>query len=898
MRTLQQIKKTDNLSPLSPLEHLFELSGDVLCIIGQDGNLRRVNAAFTDCLGWTPGAALSRDYLDLVHPDDRDHTRLTMQRRSAHGEPVSDDSRWRCADGSFRWMSWRASAPDRSGSIYVLARDVTRTRNGDAELSTLEEHAGVGIAVVDSETRFVKVNPAFCEMVGYSERELLHMTGMDITHPHDRPVQIDYHRRLALGEIKSYVTEKQYVRKDGSVIWARVTISAVRDACTPIRTFIGVVEDISETKRGTIALAESESRYFRIASNVPGLVYQFRRERDGTASFPFVSLGAKNLYGMSPAELQANPHLMFDAVHPDDREHFYASMAAAARSQSETPWRWTGRITVDDKVKWVEACARPQQLDDGTIVWDGVLRDITEMHDAALQLQSSENRYRSLFQNHPNAVFLLDVDGVFRSANPACSALCGYENDEMLGTAFDPLVVSEHQPTARAELGRALQGSATTYELTILHKSGRRIELSVTNIPVIDDGAVVGVFGIARDLTGQRELEAQFRQAQKMEAVGQLAAGVAHDFNNILTVIHGCSEFLTASLADDDVRREDVDMIRAAATRAALLTRQLLAFSRKQVLQPAIVDLNGCIQELETMLARALGEDVTLELSLANDLAFISADVGQLQQVIVNMAVNARDAMPGGGTLSIATSNTVVDDAFVRLRPDASPGPHVRLSISDTGTGMDDATLARIFEPFFTTKEAGKGTGLGLATAYGIIRQSSGHITVTSAPDSGTTFDIYLPTEDVSSGSVPPEPVTTTATFHDARKRHGGETILLVEDDPAVRCLASQMLTRNGYGVVEAANGAEALDTIRAWNGRVDMVLTDAMMPSMNGGELTEALANEYPAIRVLFMSLYADDDIVNRGPDSRRAFIPKPFTTAGLAAKVREVLDAYCDAA
>ena len=893
MRTLRQLAEVDGSASL---ERLFELSGDVVCRIGGDGTVRQVNAAFTECLGWSPNSVLSRGLLDLIHPGDRDRMRLTMQRCRENHEPVSDDARWRCADGSARWLSWRASAPDESGSIFVLARDVTRTKNVAAELSALEDYAAVGIAVVDTVGRFVKVNPAFCEMLGYSESELLRMTNRDVTHPHDRPVLADYNRRLASGEIRSYVTEKQYVRKDGAAIWARLTISAVRDEGGPIQTFIGLVEDISEAKRGTIALAESESRYFRIAANVPGLVYQYRQERDGIVSFPFVSNGAKNLYGLSPAEIQARPELMFNAVHPDDREQFHASMAAAARSQA--PWRWTGRIVVGDAIKWIEGCARPQQLHDGAIVWDGLLRDITEVHEAAVQLRSSENRYRSLFANHPDAVFLLDATGVFQSANPACSALSGYANDEMLGRLFDPLVVPEQLATARAQVGRALKGTATTCELAILHKSGRRIELSVTNIPVIEGDSVVGVFGIARDLTTQRELEAQLRQAQKMEAVGQLAAGVAHDFNNVLTVIHGCSEFLTASLPEGDERHEDVDMIRNAAARAAILTRQLLAFSRKQVLQPTLVDLNGCIEELGTMLARSLGEDVSLDLTLAGDLAFISADVGQLQQVIVNMAVNARDAMPSGGRLSLTTSNALIDDAYVRLHPDANAGPHVRLSISDTGCGMDDATRARIFEPFFTTKGAGKGTGLGLATAYGIIRQSAGHITVSSAPGSGTTFDIYLPTVDISSGGDRTGRGAATITGSTSRSHSGGETILLVEDDTTVRCLASQILTRDGYGVVEAANGAEALDTIRAWNGRVDLVLTDAMMPVMNGGELADALATEYPNIRVLFMSLYTGDDIVRRGADSRRAFIPKPFTTADLTAKVREVLDGSRDAA
>jgi two-component system cell cycle sensor histidine kinase/response regulator CckA len=896
MRTLLQIAEREKSPAISPAEGLFELSGDLLCVIDAEGTLRRINSAFTDTLGWSSSSAISRPYLDFVHRGDRDRVDLSIQRCITGDGSGPDDSRWRCKDGSYRWLSWRSSSPDENGLMIVVGRDITHTKHVVAELSALQEYAAVGIAMCDATGRLLKVNPAFCEMVGYAEDELLRMNSRDITQPRDRVLQADYLRRLASGEVRSYIAEKQYVRKNGSTIWTRVTLSAVRDASVPIQTFIGVVEDISESKNRAVALAESESRYFRVASNVPGVVYQYRIERDGTVSFPFVSSGATDLYEVTPAEIQANPNLVFDAVHPDDREHFHASMAAAVRSHS--PWRWTGRMVVGKTEKWVEGCARPQQLHDGATVWDGLLRDITEVHEAALQLQGSEHRYRSLFENHPDAVFSLDCTGRFQAANPACSALCGYENEEMLGQAFDPLLVPEQVETVYAQLNRALHGSATTFDLTLRHKSGRHVEVSLTYIPVIVGGEITGVFGIARDLTDQRELEAQLRQAQKMEAVGQLAAGVAHDFNNVLTVIQGCSEFLVASLPEGDERREDVDMIREAAARAAMLTRQLLAFSRKQVLQPTVVDLNSCIEELQAMLARTLGEDVVLVTEMASDLGFISADAGQLEQVMVNMAVNARDAMPDGGRLSLTTSNCMVDDAHVRLHPGATPGPHVRLSITDTGCGMDEATISRIFEPFFTTKGPGRGTGLGLATAYGIIRQSSGHITVTSTPGIGTTFDIYLPNIRAQVATSERDHQYALGHAPASASRHGTDTILLVEDDTTVRCLASQMLTRDGFGVVEAANGAEALATVRAWDGKIDLVLTDAMMPVMNGGELADALSREFPDIKVLFMSLFTGDDIVRRGADSRRAFIPKPFTASDLTQKVRDVLATVRDVA
>ena len=908
MRTKHNVPESDQGLADTPAGRFFELSRDLLCVVGPSGILLRVNPAFTDTLGWATSQLVSRPYLDFVHTADRVRSRAALIDRLAGVDAIPGEYRWRCANGSYRWLEWKSSLPDENGLIYAIGRDITQNKRVEAELRALHEHTVVAIGMSDCSGRFLKVNPAFCEMLGYPEVELLQMTSVDVTFPDDRAAQSGYMARLASGELRSHIIEKRYIRKDGSVVWGRVTLSVIRDDTAPQRAMMGVIEDMSHTKLAELTLSESEDRYARIASNVPGMMYQSRREADGRTSFSFVSDGAADIYGVSAAELRANPRLVFDVVHPDDRARFDASMASAL--ETRTPWRWAGRIIVNGRVRWLEGASRPQPLPCGATAWDGLLLDVTEARQAASRLEETENRYRSLFDNHPEAVFSLDTKGRFQSANPACASLCGYEPEEILGLAFDPLIAPDQLRHAYARFKKALTGFASTYELTLRHKNGLAVEVSVTNIPVTVAGEVVGVFGIARNLTRQRELEAQFRQAQKMEAVGQLAAGVAHDFNNVLTVIQGCSEFLAGSLPAGDVHREDVDMIRDAASRAATLTRQLLAFSRKQVLQPAIVDLNGCVTDLKSILGRMAGEDIVLATDLASDLGFIWADSGQLEQVIINMTVNARDAMPNGGELRLTTSNCTIDEAYVRERPEATSGPHVRLSVSDTGCGMDDTTRSRIFEPFFTTKGAGKGTGLGLSTAYGIIRQSSGHIAVTSAPGAGTTFDIYLPvvspgqnaaqnsSQHSSQQSSQDTARTAAATTRRRERAHGKETILLVEDDTSVRLLTSQMLTRDGYGVIEATNGAEALATVRAWNGNVDLVVTDALMPVMNGGELADALNSEYPNIKVLFMSLYTGDDIVRRGADSRRAFIPKPFTTADLTQKVREVLDASMSAA
>jgi CheY-like chemotaxis protein len=362
--------------------------------------------------------------------------------------------------------------------------------------------------------------------------------------------------------------------------------------------------------------------------------------------------------------------------------------------------------------------------------------------------------------------------------------------------------------------------------------------------------------------------------------VGQLAGGVAHDFNNLLTAILGSTDLLLMDLPQEDPRREDLLAIRDAGERAATLTRQLLAFSRRQVLQPRVIGLNQVVAGMGKLLPRLIGEDIRLDLALAPDLASVSADPGQIEQVILNLAVNARDAMPDGGRLTIATANAVLDAVFAARNPIVQTGTYVRLSVTDTGQGMDEETLARVFEPFFTTKGPGKGTGLGLATVYGIVKQSGGYIFVRSQPGEGTTFDVYLP-------AVPPSAEEPTSAPPPDQPGEGSETILLAEDDAAVRSLARRALEQYGYRVLEAANGREAVDLMRQHQNEIDLLLTDIVMPEMSGRRSAEHNLQTRPDIKVLFMSGYAGPD----QPDGR-AMVQKPFTPESLARRVREVLD------
>jgi len=404
-------------------------------------------------------------------------------------------------------------------------------------------------------------------------------------------------------------------------------------------------------------------------------------------------------------------------------------------------------------------------------------------------------------------------------------------------------------------------------------------------IGFIEDEHLIRVWGTQRDVTEQRHLEEQFRQSQKMEAVGQLAGGIAHDFNNLLTAILGNTQLLLRDLPPGDSKRGDVEEIRKASERAASLTRQLLAYSRRQMLQPEVLDLNVVVAEMDRMLRRLIGEHIALVTVLAPDLGRVRADPNQIEQVIVNLAVNARDAMPDGGKLMIETANLTLDESFAQAHLGSVAGEYALLAVTDTGTGMDATVRAHVFEPFFTTKEVGKGTGLGLATVYGIVKQSGGYISVYSEVGHGSTFKIYLPRIVATADAV--------GSVQKGGPTRGTETVLVVEDEPAVLQLSQRALEAQGYVVLAASDPPAALRVVERHGGTIHLLLTDVVMPTMSGAELAERLVAQRPGIRVLYMSGYPGDAVVQHGAlPSGSAFLQKPFSPDGLSRKVRDVLD------
>ena len=504
-------------------------------------------------------------------------------------------------------------------------------------------------------------------------------------------------------------------------------------------------------------------------------------------------------------------------------------------------------------------------------------------------LRRSELNFRSLVTNAPYGICRCDASGKLLDANPAFLGMLGYSSaTELAGRHLGALYADTHQ---WFELADYLRSSASFNGLTAEwnRQDGTTTVVRVSGRSVSDgdDSTVFELF--AEDVTERRALEQQLRQSQKMEAIGRLAGGIAHDFNNLLMVILGYSEFLLERLGPEPALRTPAQQISAAAERASSLTRQLLAFSRKQMLAPRILDLNAIVTENSKMLTRMIGEDIDLVMVPGVDLSAVRADAGQIEQVIMNLAVNARDAMPSGGKLTIETSNVALDEDYARFHAPLRPGDYVMLAISDTGQGMDSETQSRIFEPFFTTKGT-KGTGLGLSTVYGIIKQSGGYIWVYSELGKGTTFKIYLPRVP-----APKESAAQVATPAIASKTEPGtETILLVEDETNLRYLARQFLEKQGYKVVEAADGAVAMQIAVAHEGTIHLLLTDVIMPGMNGRELAQRISEIRPNVKVLYMSGYTENVIGQNGTlDAGIRLLQKPFNLRDLKDLVREVLDA-----
>jgi len=525
-------------------------------------------------------------------------------------------------------------------------------------------------------------------------------------------------------------------------------------------------------------------------------------------------------------------------------------------------------------------------VEGGVRIVFGVAHDVQRKW-AEQALRLSLNRLEALLNNIPDAAWMKDEHGRFTAINEAYAQFLGRRREEILGKTDADLLPADIAEKFQEEDGSVLAtGRSLKVANEFIQADGRRVLFETIKTPIRGGGGrPSGTVGIARDISERRSLEEQLVQSQKMEAVGRLAGGIAHDFNNLLTTILGYSDLVLGELEEDSPIRSEIQEIGKAGERAAALTRQLLAFSRKQIVEPRVLVLNDVVEDLSKMLRRLIGENIDLVTTLDPDPSRVRADPGQIEQILVNLAVNARDAMPGGGQLSIETKN--IDDykPYSSALTNSSPGRYVLLAVSDTGTGMDPETQRHIFEPFYTTKERGKGTGLGLATVYGIVKQSGGDIWVESELDRGARFEVYLPRVD--------DAVSEAASAPAATLRTGSETLLLVEDEEAVRGLARRVLEGGGYTVLAGADADEALKLSRQHAGVIDLLVTDVVMPRTSGPQLADQLLAERPRMKVLFISGYAELEIAKRGVlRAETELLQKPFTPDRLIERVREILD------
>jgi PAS domain S-box-containing protein len=681
-------------------------------------------------------------------------------------------------------------------------------------------------------------------------------------------------------------------QKDGTGRWLDTAKIPIQSLDGTVIGVLGIFEDITERQLAEQALRESEEKYRLLVSQIPAVVFR------GYGDWSVEPLDEKieALTGYSKEDFETRRVKWCDLIPAEDLD--YATRVFIEALKTDQSYVREHRLRKKNgEIIWVQCRGQIFCDDQGQVDHiSGVSFDVTKRRQAEEAVHESERFLTDIFASIQDGINILDRDFTILRTNPTMERwfalpLVGKKCYQAFHERREPCEICPYRDTLKT--GKAAYTSKKS-------KGGSEAGwVEIFTFPITDmaTGKVKGVVEYCRDITARREAEEalrrseeQLRQAVKMEAVGCLAGGVAHDFNNILTAVTGYCELLLTKPDLQNPVRQDVQHILAAAEQAASLTRQLLAFSRKQVLQPQRLDLNRVVDNLDKMLRRIIGEDIELVTVLGPELGRVMADPGQIEQVIMNLAVNARDAMPQGGKLTIETANAELDEAYSQRRVEVQPGPYVMLAVSDTGVGLDQESQDRIFEPFFTTKELGKGTGLGLSTVYGIIKQSGGHIWVYSEPGEGTTFKIYLPRLEA------PGELAEVSQVPD-RCEWGSETILLVEDEELVRRVTSRILARHGYTVLESASGHDALAVSREHAGPIHLMLTDAVMPGMSGQELAEKLTSQRPEMKVLFMSGYTENAIVHHGVlDPEIAFIQKPFKYDTLARKVREMLDVSRD--
>ena len=829
-----------------------------------------VNPAFERLTGLGAEAVTGRSLREVLPQMEREWAEI-YERVALTGKPVHFERYFPALGKHFEAIAWR---PDERRFATILA-DITeqretaaRLRESEARYRDMVETAWEGVWQIDAEHRTTFVNRRMADMLGCTREE---MTGRPVTDFVAEALLAG--APAALDGMRAEQVEPrdcQLRRKDGADLWVMVSPTASYDAAGRYTGAIAMVADITERRRAERELEFERAQLLSIFDAMEDPVYVSDPQ---THEVLFVNRSLRASLGRDPVGGKCYRELQ----RRDEPCDFCTNPIVFTDGGKSYRWRFDNPVL-----------GRTYELTEQVIRWpDGrdvrleFASDVTEGVRAEARLRDAHHLLDTLVQAAPVAIVALDAERRVRMWNRGAELISGWTAEEVVGRTLP----APARPERDAAIERVLAGETLPgIEFTTSRRDGFAFHVSASAAPLRDAaGRVVGLVIIATDMSDRKRLEAQLLQAQKLEGVGRLAGGVAHDFNNLLTIINGHADLIMMHIEDRrDPLYENAAEIKAAGDRAAGLTRQLLTFSRKQVMQPCLLDLNAIVNEVLRMLRRLIGEDIEVVTALSSCLGRVKADPGLLHQALINLAVNARDAMPEGGRLTIETGQLELAAAEGAL----DAGHYVTLTVSDTGVGMNEDTKIHLFEPFFTTKPAGRGTGLGLSTVYGVVKQSGGHIFVTSEPGKGSTFRICLPWAAAPEAALPQAPANAAA---DAR---GHETVLVVEDQAEVRRLVSSALGSFGYRVLEAAGGPEALALSERHAGRIDLLLADVVMPGMSGKEVAQNLAPLRPGMKVLFMSGYAEDVIAHHGAlEPGVAYIAKPFTPAALAAKVRSVL-------
>ena len=906
-------------------ELLFSSHPEAMVVLDLNGRIQMCNPAFENLFQHRQAEILGAELDVLLASGELQDEARQLSERAAAGEVVRANTRRRRRDGSFVDVQISCVPLRQDGNsvgCYGIYQDITERcaaeraqQEAEKKLSLLFENAVEGIFQTSVDGRLLSVNPALARMCGYgSPAEMLatvHDIGKDFYA--DPQTRIEFQRAMEEhGAVEAF--EYQLRKKTGALIWISENARAIRDADGKVTAYEGTMEDITERKRSELErqITFEIIHGVNVTDNLDELLYLIHQSLNkvlyaencfvalyesasGMFHFPFFvdqfdeapppqQVGRScTAYVYRTGRAMLIPQQVFDRLAAEGEVELVGTPSPSWLGVPlRTPAATIGVLVVQHYEN--EAAYTERDLEFLASV-GGQIALAIDRKRAEEKIRESEARLRVLVEQLPAVLWTVGKDLCFTSALGAGLTRLGLKPNQIVGVSlFDYFETPDPAFLPIAAHRRAIAGEPTTFHV---EWKGGSYTCHVEPLRTAE-GELQGAICMALDITDRKQLEEQLRQAQKMEAVGRLAGGIAHDFNNLLMVIQGYADLMTERLAEGDPLRRNAEQIQTASQRATSLTRQLLAFSRKQMLAPKVLSVQSVVSEMEKILRRLIGEDVQLETSSVPDLGLVKADRSQIEQVILNLAVNARDAMPEGGRLTIETANVDLDESFSHSSVMLSPGPYVMLAVTDNGCGMDVETQAHIFEPFFTTKEKGKGTGLGLATVYGIVKQSGGYVWVYSEPGRGTSFKVYLPRvwEDQTTAG-------RDRRIDGKALPHGTETVLLVEDEKGVRELAREYLEMTGYTVIEAENGHTALELAALHSGPIHLLMTDVVMPGISGRELSERVKTIRPDIRVLFMSGYADQAVVHHGIlETDAVLLQKPFTVAALAAKLRDILN------